>query len=69
MAPTDLSNLIQFRCVRADHQGLNAQDRVFLYSEGWAYCSGGRAAEDHAFIPTGGLERRRLEAGVITRRA
>jgi hypothetical protein len=69
MTTTDLSNLIQYRCVRAEHQGLNTLDRVFLHRDGWAYCPGGRAATDHAFIPTGGLERRRLEAGVIIRRA
>ena len=69
MTTTDLSNLIEYRCVRAEHQRLNTPDRVFVHAAGWAYCPGGRSATDHTFVLTGGLERRRIEAGVVTRRA
>jgi hypothetical protein len=69
MTPTELSHLIQYRCVRPDHLRLDADDRVFVHGDGWAYCTAGRTAPDHTFVPTGGLERRRIEGGVSIRRA
>ena len=69
MTTTELSNLIQYRCVRPDHLRLSVEDRVFVHADGWAYCPAGRGVSDHSFIPTGGLERRRIEGGVTIRRA
>ena len=68
MATTELSHLIQYRCVRPEHLRLAADDRVFVHTDGWAYCQAGRGAPDHKFMPTGGLERRRIEGGVSVRR-
>jgi hypothetical protein len=68
MPPTELSQLIDYRCVRPEHLQVSQQDRVFIHADGWAYCPAGRDAADHTFLRTGGLDRRRLEGGVITRR-
>jgi hypothetical protein len=68
MAATDLSNLIHFRCVQPEHLRRSADDRVFVHADGWAYCPAGRNIPDHKFLPTGGLERRRVEAGAALRR-
>jgi hypothetical protein len=64
----ELSHLIEYRCVRPEHLRLSADDRVFVHSDGWAYCQAGRAAPDHTFVPTGGLERRRIERGAMLQR-
>jgi hypothetical protein len=69
VAITELSHLIQYRCVNREHLRLNEQDRVFVHTDGWAYCPGGRRAADHEFLPTGGLDRRRLERGVVQQRS
>jgi hypothetical protein len=68
MTAVDLSHLIEYRCVLPEHLKLSVEDRVFVHSDGWAYCTAGRSAPDHKFVPTGGLERRRVEAGVPSRR-
>jgi len=60
---TDLTDLIQYRCVRPEHLGQSDDDRVFVHADGWAYCPAGRQADGHRFIPTGGLARRRVEGG------
>ena len=64
MTTTNLSNLIEYRCTQPKHLGSSTLDRVFVYEDSWAYCPAGRAAGDHHFVPTGGLERRRLEGGM-----
>jgi hypothetical protein len=68
MATTELSHLIEYRCVRPEHLRLDADDRVFVHTDGWAYCTAGRSAPDHTFVATGGLERRRIEGGVSIKR-
>ena len=58
---TDLDHLIQYRCIRKDHQNQKTKERVFVYKSGWAYCAAGKNAAAHEFLPTGGLDRRHLE--------
>jgi hypothetical protein len=59
-----LNQLIQFRCVRAEHLKASEKERVFIHNGAWAYCPAGRQADSHQWIPTGGLDRQRLESGV-----
>ena len=67
MATSELTQLIKFRCVRPEHLRQSEPDRVFVHADAWAYCPAGRRADDHRLVATGGLERRRLESGVIQR--
>jgi hypothetical protein len=43
---------------------MGARERVFVYRSAWAYCAAGRNVANHDLIPTGGLERRRIDATV-----
>jgi len=67
MRTPELTQLIQYRCVRPEHLGLDEPDRIFVHADAWAYCPAGRRAADHRLVATGGLERRRLERGVVQR--
>jgi hypothetical protein len=63
------SSLIHFRCVQPDHRRHpDATDRVFVHAGTWAYCEAGKLEGGHKLIPTGGLTRQRLEAGVAVGR-
>jgi len=63
MESAGLTQLIATRCVRRDHLTVREPERVFAHLGAWAYCPAGRRAADHQFIPTGGIELRRLETG------
>ena len=58
---SDLSHLIQYRCINREHLAQKSKERVFVYQSGWAFCRAGKHAPDHKFMATGGLARRHIE--------
>jgi len=44
-----------------------AKERVFVHDHQWAYCAAGREAPSHQWIPTGGVDRQRIESGIRQR--